>query len=163
MNIINRQNAASLLAAFCILCGPAYAQSPVGDNKPASVANFVTLGDKPAIVYDAPSTKANKTHIFGRLHPLEVLVKLDKWVKVRDTENTVGWVESTALGDKRHIQVSAPSGDIHAMPSATAPIVFSAQRGVLLEATGAAVDGWLPVKHRDGQVGYIALTQIWGF
>lgn len=163
MNIVNRQSAAAVLVAFCILYGSADAQAPATEVKPASATNFITLGDKPAIVYDAPSTKANKTYILSQLHPLEVLVRLDKWIKIRDADNMVGWIESTTLGDKRYVQISVPTGDIHTMPTVTASLIFSAQRGVLLEATGPAAEGWLPVKHRDGQAGYIAINQIWGY
>jgi flagellar basal body rod protein FlgF len=41
-------------------------------------------------------------------------------------------------------------------------VVFEAQRGVLLEVSGPAADGWLPVRHRDGQSGYVRSVQVWG-
>jgi len=47
--------------------------------------------------------------------------------------------------------------------------VFRAERGVLLElaepasaATTTATPGWVKVKHRDGQSGYVRITQIFG-
>jgi len=140
---------------------PATAATPA----PPAVAakSFVTIGDKPAIMFDAPSTRANKTFIVNALTPLEVLVKLDKWTKVRDTENANGWIENTFLGERRHVQISATSAEVRAMPAANAALVFDAQRAVLLEVTGPiAADAWLPVRHRDGQTGYVRLTQIWG-
>ncbi|MCA3061717.1 MAG: hypothetical protein ING60_18085, partial [Rhodocyclaceae bacterium] len=75
---------------------------------------------------------------------------------------TVGWVENSALGERRHIQISAASADVRAAASASAALVFEAQRSVVLEVIGPAQDGWLPVKHRDGQTGFVRLTQIWG-
>jgi SH3-like domain-containing protein len=123
---------------------------------------FVTIGDKPSVMFDAPSNKANKIFIINPLTPLEVLVKLDKLTKVRDADGTVGWVENATLGERRHVQVSTPTADVRASPAAAAPLVFDAQRGVALEVTGAATEGWLPVKHRDGQSGYVRLNQVWG-
>lgn len=143
---------------------PAAASATLAAAAPAPVVKtFVTIGDKPAIMFDAPSTHTSKIFIINALSPLEVLAKLDKWTKVRDSENVVGWVETAALGDRRHVQVSAMSADIRAMPAATAALVFDAQRAVLLAVTGLATpDGWLPVKHRDGQSGFVRLTQVWG-
>jgi SH3-like domain-containing protein len=134
--------------------------TPLATNPTKS---FVAVGDKPTVLFDAPSARANKTFILLRGTPLEVLVKLDKWTKVRDAENAIGWVENTGLGDKRHVQVSAATADVRNAPSAAAQLVFDAQKGVLLEVTGAASpDGWMPVRHRDGQTGFVRVSQIWG-
>ena len=108
------------------------------------------------------SAKAQKTFILSRMHPVEVLVKIDKWVKIRDADNTIGWIESAALGNTRAVQISANTAEIRAMPNPNATIVFEAQRAVVLETTGPVVNGWLPVRHRDGQTGYVSKSQVWG-
>jgi hypothetical protein len=41
-------------------------------------AEYRALGDKPAILYDAPSTRADRLFVASRLYPFEVLVKLDQ-------------------------------------------------------------------------------------
>ena len=156
-------SAALCLAAFCM--GPAEilaqtSAAPAPATVPATL--YTAIGDKPAILYDGLSTKANKIFVLSRFHPLEILVKLDKWTKVRDAEGTIGWVENSALGDRRHVQVLANTAEIRAMPSPASLPAFEAQRGVLLEVTGPAADGWLPVRHRDGQSGYVRSVQVWG-
>jgi SH3-like domain-containing protein len=166
------QNAA-LVAAFCFVLGASFtlrAQAPSVPATPlpatappaAAGALYASVADKPAIVYDAPSARAQKQFIFARNQPVEVLVRLDKWAKIRDADNTVGWVEITSLGNTRAVQVAVNMAEIRAAPAASAPIVFEAQRAVLLEVTGPGKDGWLPVKHRDGQSGFVARAQIWG-
>lgn len=166
------QNAA-LIAAFCFLLfaslavraqTPSVPASPLPSTSPPAAAGalYASIADKPAIVYDAPSAKAQKQFIFARNQPVEVLVRLDKWAKIRDADNTVGWVEITALGNTRAVQVAVNLAEVRAAPNASAPLVFEAQRAVLLEVTGPGKDGWLPVKHRDGQTGFIARAQIWG-
>ena len=45
----------------------------------AAGAEFRSVGDRPAVLYDAPSQKANKLVILGPSSPVEVLVKLEKW------------------------------------------------------------------------------------
>ncbi len=180
-------NAAALVAAFSFANAActASAQAPVAEKSQSAVPStaakapaapaaatqptaasptkvFVTMGDKPGVMYDAPSTKANKVFIINALTPLELLVRLDKLTKVRDVEGTIGWVENSALGERRHVQVSATTADVRASAAANAPLVFDAQRMVVLEVTGTQVDGWLPVRHRDGQSGFVRLTQVWG-
>lgn len=92
-----------------------------------------------------------------------MLVKLDRWTKVRDAEGAIGWVENAGLNEKRHVQVFVPLADVRSLPNATAGLVFEAQRNVVLEVTGVATaDGWLPVRHRDGQSGFVRLAHIWG-
>jgi SH3-like domain-containing protein len=155
-------NAATCMAAFCLVTLELRAQSPSTAPAAAPTVLYTTIGERPAILYDGLSTKANKIFILTRNHPLEVLVRLDKWTKVRDADGTNGWVENSALGDRRHVQVSSQTADVRVMPMATAALVFEAQRGVLLEVTAPPVDGWLAVRHRDGQSGFMRSVQAWG-
>lgn len=150
------RNAATFCAAFCLV--PALAQS-----SPPQAPLFASIGEKPAILYDGLSTRANKIFILSRFHPVEVLVKLDKWTKIRDAGNTIGWLENASLGDKRFVQIASVTAEIRIAPNGNAAVVFEAQRAVLLEPTGpATTDGWLPVRHRDGQAGYVRAHQVWG-
>lgn len=126
-------------------------------------ANYAAISDKPAIVFDAPSAKAQKIFVFSRNMPVEVLVKLDKWVKVRDADNTVGWIDAGALGAQRFVQVNTDAAQIRDNANASANVIFEARRAVLLEVTGPAnLQGFLPVRHRDGQSGFVLKSQIWG-
>jgi SH3-like domain-containing protein len=126
-------------------------------------ATYAALSDKPAIVFDAPSAKAQKIFVFSRNMPVEVLVKLDKWVKVRDADNTVGWIDASALGTQRFVQVNTDAAQIRDNANPSANVIFEARRAVLLEVTGAAnLQGFLPVRHRDGQSGFVLKSQIWG-
>ncbi len=162
--------AAGILAAFCLagLSLPAVAQSPAAPKAaPTPLVTvmpiYANIGERPAIVHDTPQLRtANKTYIFGAHRAVEILSRLNDAVKVRDADGTAGWVEPAALGTARYVEVSVGSADVRANPAATAALVFEAAKGVSLEITGASTDGWLPVKHRDGQSGYIKLTQVFG-
>lgn len=158
------------VAALSFASMATYAQTPAAAPAPAvPVAPsraFVHIGEKPAILYDALGTKSGKLYVLGRNYPLEALVKLDKWTKVRDADNAIGWVENTSLGARRFVQVIANVADVQAQAGATSPVVFAAERGVLLEVTGSAQistqGAWIPVMHRDGQAGYVLAQHVFG-
>jgi SH3-like domain-containing protein len=129
---------------------------------PAAAAEFRALGDKPAILYDAPSTRADRLFVASRLYPFEVLVKLDQWTKVRDSNGEVAWVENGALGAKPTVLVTVPLADVRAAPNAQAPLVFEAYKQVILEVVEPAASDWVKVRHRDGQEGFIRVAHVWG-
>ena len=125
-------------------------------------AEYRSLGDKPAILYDAPSARADRLFVASRFYPFEVLVKLDQWTKVRDANGEVAWVENKSLGTQQTVLVTVPLADVRAGPSAEAPLVFEVYKQVLLDVLQPPADGWVKVRHRDGQEGFIRLAHIWG-
>lgn len=129
---------------------------------PALAAEFRTIGERAAVLYDAPSLKADRLFVASHGYPFEVLVKLDQWTKVRDVGGEVAWVENRMLGERRNALVSVPVADVRAAPDAKSPIVFEAYRQVILEVLEPPADGWVKVRHRDGQQGYARVAHLWG-
>ena len=129
---------------------------------PAAAVEYRSLGERPAVLYDAPSARADRLFVASRLYPFEVLVKLDQWTKVRDANGEVAWVENKALGDRATVMVTVPLADVRAGASAQSGLVFEAYKGVLLEVVKPAADGWVEVRHRDGQQGFIRVAHVWG-
>lgn len=128
----------------------------------AGASEYRSLADKPAVLYDAPSTRADRLFVASRLYPFELLVKLDHWTKVRDVNGEVAWVENGALGERRTVMVTVPLADVRAGPSAQSALVFEAYKQVLLEVLAPVADGWVQVRHRDGQQGFVRATHVWG-
>ena len=146
---------AAALAGFAAIAGILGAPG-------AGAAEFRALGSEPAVLYDAPSTKADRLFVATRHYPFEVLVKLDQWTKVRDVNGEVAWVENRALGDRRTVLVTVPLADVRAGPSPQSPLAYEAYKHVLLEVVEPAAEGWVKVRHRDGQQGFIRLAHLWG-
>jgi len=135
----------------------------------ARAAEFRSTLDAATILYDAPSARAKPLFVYGRDVPVESLVNVEGWTKIRDASGTIGWMPGKALGDKRMLVVRAPGADVRAAPDDKAPLVFRADRDVLLElaepaasAAATATPGWVKVRHRDGQTGYVRLSQVFG-
>ncbi|HZZ94815.1 MAG TPA: SH3 domain-containing protein [Usitatibacter sp.] len=129
---------------------------------PVAGAEFRSVGDRAAILYDAPSARADRLFVASRAYPFEVLVKLEQWTKVRDVNGEVGWIENRALGDRHTVMVTVPVADVRVAPNAGAPLVFEAYKQVVLDLLEPPSDGWVKVRHRDGQEGYVRLAHVWG-
>lgn len=117
---------------------------------------------EPAILYDSPSDKGKRLFIVATGTPLEVVVSLDKWAKVRDAGGSINWIERRALSEKRTVMVTSARAAVRQRPAADAPVAFESAKDVVLEVTGNANEGWLPVRHKDGTSGFVRVTEVWG-
>lgn len=141
---------AAALAAAALAAGLAHA------------ADFRSVSENGAVLFDAPSRAAKPVYVVSRNYPLEVIVNLDAWVKVRDHAGALSWIERKALSEKRMVIVTAPVAAVRARSEDTAPVVFSAQENVALEVAEPAADGWVRVRHADGAAGFVRASQVWG-
>lgn len=135
----------------------------------AAAAEYRSIGEPATVLYDAPSAKAKPLFVLGRDTPLEVIVPVEGWSKVRDAGGTIGWVEKKALADKRTLVVRTPVAEVRATPDDAAALVFRAEQNVLLDLAETAASaattsspGWVKVRHRDGQTGFVRITQVFG-
>lgn len=131
-------------------------------SAPAFGLEFRSVEPAAAVLYDAPSLKGKKLFIVRRYTPVEIVVNLEGWTKVRDADGTLAWIERKALSDKRTILVTASQADIRQVAEDAGPVVFAADKGVALEVVEPAKDGWAKVRHVDGPSGYVRVTQVWG-
>jgi len=115
-----------------------------------------------AILYDAPSQKGKKLYLIKAQTPVEVVVRLDGWFKVRDAEGTLAWIEASYLAERRTLIVTAAQGEIRQTDKPDAPVLAQLDKWVAVDFLEAASPGWAKVRHRDGAVGYIRSTQVWG-
>src|SRR5207248_149823 len=113
------------------------------------------------VLYDAPSLKARRLFILNQGYPVELVVSVEGWYKVRDAAGGLAWVEAKELSARRTVMVKVARADIRKSPDESAPVLFRADQDVLLDVL-ETVDNWARVKHSDGAVGYIRITQVWG-
>jgi SH3-like domain-containing protein len=144
------------LVAFAALCGalaPAFAA--------AAAIEYRSVNENAAILYDGPTTRAAKLYVVNRGYPLEVVVVIEGWVKVRDASGAFAWIEAKQVTEKRTVMIKVPLADIRTKPEENAPVAFQAQQNVLLDVVGVN-GGWVEVRHRDGGSGYVRAQQVWG-
>lgn len=129
---------------------------------PASALEFRSTA-RAALLYDSPSIAGTKVSIAGSGLPLEIIVDLQVWAKVRDHSGRLAWIEKSALGTAKTVMIKAESSIIRQRPRPDAEVVFRAARGVLLELTGPIDSfGWLPVRHANGKTGWLPAHEAWG-
>ena len=117
---------------------------------------------KSAILYDAPSTAAEKVAIVGNGYPLEKIVSTAGWIKVRDETGKLAWVEESVLGSRRTLLVRAQIAQVLEKPSEDAPVRFRVSRSVVLDVLQLEQGGWVKVRHANGNEGYLKVHDVWG-
>jgi SH3-like domain-containing protein len=130
---------------------------------PAALAGeFRSIGENATPMYDAPSLKAEKMFVASKFYPVEVIVQVDNWTKVRDAAGDLSWVEKKTLSVTRTVVVTSALADVRQRAEDGTPLVFQARQGVALEVLELGVGSWIKVRHRDGQAGFVRANQVWG-
>ena len=128
----------------------------------AAAFDFKTIGAHPVILYDTPSTRGTKLYIAPSGMPVEVMLSYGDWVKVRDVTGDMAWTEAKNLSAKRNVIVRVASAKVRSAPDENAPVVMLAEKNVMLELVDPEAGNWVRVRHRDGIVGYVKASDIWG-
>lgn len=123
---------------------------------------YLSIADNAVIMYNAPSIKADKLYVVSRYLPVEAIVRVEGWIKVRDSSGTLSWVEQKAISGKRFVVVIEQQAQVYQAADINSTLLFWAQKDVVLEWLENSANGWVKVRHRDGQSGYVKTTQIWG-
>lgn len=127
-----------------------------------SAFDFRSVGQPSVVLYDVPSAKGVKRYVAPRGMPLEIVARYGDWVKVRDADGELSWTEAKGLVAQRNVVVKAASARVRASPDENATVVMTADKGVLLELIDTLGTGWAQVRHRDGIVGFVRSTDVWG-
>jgi len=120
------------------------------------------VAESATVLYDAPSSKGRRLFVLGAGYPLEVIVSVEGWTKVRDSGGTIGWVEARALGPRRMVVVKPSVAEVRAAPEAGAAVVFKVARNVVLEWVETLPSGWTHVRHAEAGQGFLPSAELWG-
>lgn len=130
----------------------------------ASALEFRSVSANKAILYDAPSDQAQKLFILNDGYPVEVIVNLGEWIKVRDHYGALSWIQGKYLSTKRTVLVIGGKAEIRQLDSDTSPLLATLEKDVVIEVVSTnSQNGWIKIKHRDGITGFVRVSQVWGF
>ena len=117
-----------------------------------------------AFLHEAPSDSTKKSYIVTKGYPLEVIVSLKEWKKVKDHEGLINWIKTSDLSSKRTVLNLKGDNSIYLEPSSASPILAKVNENVSLELLDAKkIDDWVKVYSKVGDIeGFIKATDLWG-
>ena len=128
----------------------------------ANALEFRSVAPAKAVLYDAPSLEATKLYILNAGYPVEIIVNLGDWLKVRDQLGGLSWIENKHLSTKRTV-LTIEKTDIKSTENAGSTLLALVEKDVTLELMSPLINnGWVKVKHRDGMMGFVQASALWG-
>ena len=115
-----------------------------------------------ALLRAQPATDAEALYRLRPGTPVEIVVREDGWLRVRDPEGGLAWVEGSALSTRRMVIVTAERALVRRAPAESAAPAFEATRHVVLELLEPASQGWARVRHVEGFEGFVRAGEVWG-
>ncbi len=145
-----------------IACRPAW----LAASRCPAAARRLPVGRQRArgAVRRADAARHASVAIAPRGMPVEIIVAQGDWARVRDSAGGLV-VDREASRWSPRAPSSRPSAgpvDVRAAPDDASPVVFRVQPGVLLDLAGPPSGGWVGVRHRDGQSGFVRVGSVWG-
>jgi SH3-like domain-containing protein len=130
---------------------------------PVFATEYRSVNVAAAVLWDGPSDKAKRVYVAPRGMPVEVVSTLNTWVKVKDFSGDVTWMAGNELSKTRTV-VATILATARVAAQDASPLAFQAERGVTLELldAGQITGGFAKVKHKDGTIGFVKATEIWG-
>jgi SH3-like domain-containing protein len=128
----------------------------------ANAFDFRSVGPRPVMLYDGPSTRSAKRYVAPPGMPVQIVASYGAWVKVRDTDGDMAWTEAKGLSARRNVVVRAALARVRSVPDDNAAIVMTADKGVLLELVDPQAGDWVRIRHQDGIGGFVRADEVWG-
>ena len=129
----------------------------------SAYAEFRSVASTKTILYEAPSATTKRVYLVGEGYPLEIIVNLGDWLKVRDPYGTLSWAESKNLQSKRTVIVKADKANIYKEPESKSTLVATIEKDVVIELSDPLItNGWIKVRYQQDLDGYIQTSQVWG-
>ena len=127
-------------------------------------ADFMSVNADQAFLHEAPSDSTKKSYIVTRGYPLEVIVSLKEWKKVKDHEGLINWIKTSDLSSKRTVLNLKGDNSIYLEPSSASPILAKVNDNVTLELLDVnKIDAWVKVYSKVGDIeGFINASDLWG-
>ena len=129
----------------------------------SAYAEFRSVASAKIILYEAPSATTKRVYLVGEGYPLEIIVNLGDWLKVRDPYGTLSWAESKNLQSKRTVIVKVDKANIYKDPESKSALVATIEKDVVIELSDPLIaNGWIKVRYQQDLDGYIQTSQVWG-
>ena len=127
-------------------------------------ADFISVKTKQAILFQGPSNVTEKMFIVTEGYPLEVLVSLKDWKKVKDHNGKISWIESKYTHNERTVIILKDNAVIFNQANDKSHKLANVDKFVVLKLNSSMLVGdWGQVKTQiEGLIGFINSREVWG-
>jgi SH3-like domain-containing protein len=130
-------------------------------NSGLPVPRFVSLKSDEINVRSGPGTRYPILWVYRREGlPVEVIEEFEHWRKIRDPENTSGWVHKGMLDGTRRVLITGKMQVLRAEADDKAAPVLRAEPEVLAKLVECS-KAWCRVQI-DGRKGWLRRKALWG-
>ena len=131
----------------------------------ASVAHaqdFVSIKGASVHVREKPAPRAASLWELGSGYPLQVTQRKPGWLRVKDHEATLGWVNAAQTSKKPHMVITARSVGLRAGPGTQHKQLAKLDQHEVVRTLKKS-GSWAQVQRDGGQKGWIPRRQAWGW
>ena len=127
-------------------------------------ADFISVKAKQAVLFEGPSNTTEKMFIVTEGYPLEVLVSLKDWKKVKDHNGKISWIESKFTHIERTVLITKDDAVIFNQANEKSHKLDNVDKFVVLKLNSSMLVGnWAQVKTQiEGLIGFINSKEVWG-
>ena len=127
-------------------------------------ADFISVKTKKALLYEGPSASTKKLYIVTEGYPLEIMVNLKDWKKVKDHTGNISWIQSNFADKNRTVMTIKGSVNLYHKASLQSSKLGQISKFVILNLNSTLVtDGWVNVQSQlEGLSGFVRLDKVWG-
>ena len=132
--------------------------------QPASSADFVSIKVKKAFLYEGPSSSTDKEFIITEGYPLQVMVRLKDWIKVKDHLGKISWIQSADTSKDRNVMTLNDNVNLFYKPTTDSVHLAKIEKDITLKLLSPfPTNGWIQVKTLSQNIeGYIRAEDVWG-
>ena len=127
-------------------------------------ADFISVKTKKALLYEGPSASTKKLYIVTEGYPLEIMVNLKDWKKVKDHTGNISWIQSNFVDKNRTVMTIKDNVNLYHKASLQSSKLGQISEFVILNLNSTLVtDGWVHVQSQlEGLTGYVRIDKVWG-
>lgn len=128
----------------------------------AKGSNFVSISGNSVNVRTQPTTRSDTAWELSKGYPLQVEQRRGQWLKVRDFEDSLGWVFAPLTAKTPHRVITAPTANLRAGPGRRHRVIGKLEQHEVVRTVGKQGE-WAHVAREGGQRGWVAKRLTWGW
>jgi len=123
---------------------------------------FISIRGENVNVRAQPDKKSDLRWTLDSGYPLQVEQRQGQWLKVRDHEESLGWVFAPLTSATPHRLVTGHSVNLRAGPGPEHRVLGKLEQAEVLRTVDNQGE-WVQVQRSDGQRGWVAKRFTWGW